>query len=117
MIKLKINDLLNVREEDSGKDFLAVIERVDINVIRHYITRDNLIFNEDFIDDNHKFEITDVWRYDELTGDFVRIYNKYNEKTCKLIVGFKTYSILQHENEELKNIIVELNKKIYVKNN
>jgi hypothetical protein len=130
MIELKIGDLLRIQEKETKENYLSVVRRVDEDDsnVHRYFTTNCFVFNENFIDDDNKYEIIEAWRYDKKTGNFLRIYNKeglINPFECgkgmeapshdikPADVPYDTYIALEHENEELRNVIVELNKKIY----
>jgi hypothetical protein len=127
MIELKENDLVKVVGKDN-KVRLTTIERVELNTDCPYITHD-IFFNNNYESQGKRFEIIAVWRYNEETGNYLKIYDKdmpyindpkFRNKPCKLAepadVPYDKYIALEHENEELRNIIVELNKKLYESN-
>jgi hypothetical protein len=126
MIELKENDLVAFKSKERGN--------IDYSVIwmaaeYHYYTKGEKSFKHDFIDDDNKYEIIAVWRYNEETGNYLKIYDKdmpyindpkFRNKPCQSVkladVPYDKYISLQSENAELRNIIVELNKKIYENN-
>lgn len=118
MIELKIGDLLRIKTIKDGEIQLVVVEKVDVhnkNTHNYYYASNCLWFNDDFMDDFQRYEIIAVWRYNEETGNFLKIYDR--EELCQTVkpadVPYDKYISLEHENAELRNIIVELNKKIY----
>ena len=151
MIELKENDLLKIVGKDN-KVRLTTVERVEPNTNCPYITHD-IFFNNNYESQGKRFEIIAVWRYNEETGNFLKIYDKdieervkkdslymdyimqFYTKPCEAVepnneekpspallhdvepadVPYDKYIALEHENAELRNIIVELNKKIYGK--
>lgn len=121
MIELKIGDLLRIQEKETKENYLSVVNKVNTDDITpyHYLTTNLFAFNDDFMDNECKYEIITVWRYNEETGNFLKIYDK--EELCQTVkpadVPYDKYISLEHENEELKNVIVELNKKLYGKSN
>lgn len=102
MIELKENDLAKVKVD--GENTLIIVRD-------HYI--DTIL----------SYDIIAVWRYDEETGNYLKIYDKdmpyindpkFRNKQCKPAdVPYDKYIALENENAELRNIIVELNKKLY----
>ena len=128
MIELKIGDLLRIQEKETKENYLSVVNKVNTDDITpyRYLTTNLFAFNDDFMDNECKYEIITVWRFDEETGNFLKIYDKVKpdndeEKPSHALlhdvapadVPYNTYITLEHENAELRNIIVELNKKIY----
>ena len=124
MIELKENDLVKVVGKDN-KVRLTTVERVEPNTDCPYITHD-IFFNNNYESQGKRFEIIAVWRYNEETGNYLKIYDKdmpyindpkFRNKPCELVepdkVEYDKYVSLQSENAELRNIIVELNKKLY----
>lgn len=116
MIELKENDLVKVVGKDN-KVRLTTVERVEPNTDCPYITHD-IFFNNNYESQGKRFEIIAVWRYNEETGNYLKIYDK--EELCQSVkqadVPHDKYIALEHENAELRNIIVELNKKLYENN-
>jgi hypothetical protein len=98
MIELKENDLAKIKI-DRENTFIIIRD--------HYM---NTILS---------YDVIAVWRYNEETGNYLKIYDK--EELCQTVkpadVPYDKYISLEHENAELRNIIVELNKKLYGKDN
>ena len=128
MIELKIGDLLRIQEKETKENYLSVVNKVNTDDITpyRYLTTNLFAFNDDFMDNECKYEIITVWRFDAETGNFLKIYDKVKpdndeEKPCETAepadVPYDKYISLEHEIAELRNIIVELNKKLYGKNN
>jgi hypothetical protein len=140
MIELKENDLVKVKTKKDGEIQLAVIEKVNVlnKNMYHYLASDNFGFDDNFMDGFKRHEIIAVWRYNGETGNFLKIYDKdieervknarpikadntkFYTEPCQSVkpadVSYDKYISLQSENAELKNIIVELNKKLYENN-
>ena len=122
MIELKENDLVKIETKEDGGIILSVVIKAnhnDNNDKYRYYTNSFFGFNDNFMDDSHSIEVIAVWRYNEETGNYLKIYDK--EELCQSVkqadVPYDKYISLQSENEELRNIIVELNKKLYGKDN
>ena len=141
MIELKENDLVKIETKEDGGIILSVVIKAnnnDNNDKYRYYTNSFFGFNDNFMDDSHSIEVIAVWRYDERTNIFVNIYDKdvieriknakpikgnptnFYSEPCELVepdkVEYDKYISLEHENAELRNIIMELNKKLYESN-
>ncbi len=106
MIELKVNDLLKIEDKEDKGTWFSLVAGVndwgDKNFCR-YILKSAPGFNEDFMDNDHSSEIIVVWRYDETTDGFVKIYDK--EETCKTVKPSKVES---NELDALEDIVYYL---------
>ena len=66
MIELKIGDLLRIKGKETGESYLSVVNKVNTDDITpyRYSTTNLFMFNDDFMDNECKYEIIAVWRYD-----------------------------------------------------
>ena len=68
---LKKNDLLKFKNKETGETCLSVVNQVNTNDSSLFRFYDDSIYSDD-----NKFEITAVWRYDENTDSFIKLYDK-----------------------------------------
>lgn len=68
---IKKNDLLKFKNKETGETCLSVVNQVNTNDSGRFRFYDDSIYN-----DEHKFEITAVWRYNENTDSFIKLYDK-----------------------------------------
>ena len=137
-MNLQLNDRVIITRKKGNKIYAEEIISRDEN--GHFFTNTFQIRDDDFYTrsqdplDFNKYKLLLVLREDE-HHDLKTIYDFRNsdettetdiEDTkglhkCENVgpadVAYDKYAALLHENEELKNIIVELNKKLYGKNN
>ena len=83
MIELKRHDVLKIQDRKYKWTHFSLVEDVNNSDDRfcRYILNGCPGFNDDFMDYDHSSEIIGVWRYDETTDNFVKIYEKEESKT------------------------------------
>lgn len=83
MIELKRHDVLKIQDRKYKWTHFSLVEDVNNSDDRfcRYILHGCPGFNDDFMDFDHSMEIIGVWRYDETTDSFVKIYEKEESKT------------------------------------
>ena len=82
-IELKRHDILKIQDRKYKWTHFSLVEAVNDSDSRfcRYILHGCPGFNDDFMDFDHSMEIIAVWRYDETTDSFVKIYEKEESKT------------------------------------
>ena len=82
-IELKRHDILKIQDRKYKWTHFSLVEAVNDSDSRfcRYILNGCPGFNDDFMDFDHSMEIMGVWRYDDTTDSFVKIYEKEESKT------------------------------------